>query len=195
MSAVQIPSPTRRSSSTKSRRGLGRWMVTFLGFPLGGVVPWLVLGPVDSLVPALVGGLVTGAILGAIQAWGLGRTGSFLAQWTTATAVGLMVGLGAGAMAVDYKTDLTALVIQGALSGLGVGVAQSLVLLSRVGNRALAWPLFLAASWAAGWAITTSAGIGVDEQFTVFGASGAIVVALLTIVLPVVLRRSEANAS
>jgi hypothetical protein len=53
---------------------------------------------------------------------------------------------------------------------------------------ALVWPGYLAAAWAAGWTVTTAAGIGVEEQFTVFGASGALVVALLTSILPLVLR-------
>jgi hypothetical protein len=43
--------------------------------------------------------------------------------------------------------------------------------------------------WAAGWAVTTTAGIGVDDQFTVFGSSGALIVTALTLVLPFALNR------
>lgn len=191
MPAVQTTSaPTARHSLP---RDLIRWLVTFLGYPLGGFVAWLVLGPVDSLAPALLGGLVTGAILGAVQAWGLARDGRFFAQWSAATSVGLMAGLGLGATTVDYDTTLSALVIQGAICGFFVGAAQAVVLRPTRGLPVLAWPFFLAVVWAAGWTVTTSAGIGVDEQFTVFGASGALVVALLTLVLPFVLRRSDAR--
>ena len=42
----------------------------------------------------------------------------------------------------------------------------------------------LAAIWAAGWAVTTAVGVEVDQQFTVFGSSGALVVTALTAVLP-----------
>ena len=54
-------------------RTAGRWMLTFVGFPIGGLTASFVAGPVDSAGAALLGGAVTGAILGAVQAWGLGR--------------------------------------------------------------------------------------------------------------------------
>jgi hypothetical protein len=193
MPSVQTASPQPRTRSSV-RRDLIRWMVTFLGFPLGGVLPWLAVGPVDGLGPALFGGLVTGAVLGAVQSWGLGRAGTFVAKWTAATGLGLLAGLAVGASAVGYETTLTALVIQGAISGIAVGAAQGWVLRSELGQLALAWPLFLAVVWAAGWAVTTSAGIGVDEQFTVFGSSGALVVTFLTAVLPLTLTRLSPSA-
>jgi hypothetical protein len=48
----------------------------------------------------------------------------------------------------------------------------------------------LAAIWALGWVVTTAIGVQVDERFTVFGSSGAIVVTVLTIALPLVLNRA-----
>jgi hypothetical protein len=36
-----------------------------------------------------------------------------------------------------------------------------------------AWAAALPALWALAWTVTTLAGIAVDEQFTIFGASGA----------------------
>lgn len=184
-----------RGRRTSTARALGRWMLTFLGFPLGGVGPWLLIGPVDGPSPALLGGLVTGAVIGAVQAWGLGRTGPFLLRWSAATAAGLMVGLGIGAAIADYDTTMGALVVQGACSGLAVGAAQSVLLRAQLGRLALAWPPFLGAVWAVGWAVTTSAGVGVDEQFTVFGSTGALVVTLLTAALPLAVRRREQVAS
>ena len=171
------------------RRTVGRWMVTFLGFPAGGLAAELLVGPVDSLAPALLGGAVTGAVLGTVQAWGLGRQRPVPELWVVATSVGLMVGLGAGASAVDFRTTLGALTVQGAICGLAVGLAQSLVLRPRLGRRALAWPPALAAIWAAGWAVTTAIGVQVDEQFTVFGSSGAVTVTALTVGLPLALDR------
>ncbi len=68
-----------------------------------------------------------------------------------------------------------------------VGIAQACVLLPRLGALAFAWPLFLSGAFAIGWAVTTAAGIDVDQQFTIFGSSGALVATLLTAVLPLVL--------
>jgi hypothetical protein len=49
--------------------------------------------------------------------------------------------------------------------------------------------------WALGWLVTTSIGVAVDQQFIVFGSSGALVVTALTAVLPLVLTRKAARAS
>ena len=96
---------------------------------------------------------------------------------------------------VDYQSDIGSLVIQGLVSGALVGAAQAAVLLPRLGSIALVWPVALAGIWAVGWAVTTSAGIQVDEQFTVFGSSGALVVTLLTACLPVILNHTEKSSS
>jgi len=190
MPDVQIFSPTHTDRAL-SPRAAGRWMVTFAGFPIGGYLSYLVTGRVDSLLPALLGGLVTGAVLGAVQAWGLGRNRPPVVSWIVATALGLMVGLGLGSALVDHDTSLSALVTQGAVTGLVVGLAQGIVLLPRLGRLAIAWPAFLAVAWAAGWAVTTSIGIDVDQQFTVFGSGGALTVAALTLVLPYALNRTK----
>ena len=106
------------------------------------------------------------------------------AQWILATALGLAVGLAVGAAAVDYRTSLSALALQGAVCGATVGIGQALILRARLGRVALAWPPVLGLIWALGWAITTAVGVEVDEQFTVFGSSGAVVVTALTVILP-----------
>ena len=125
-------------------RSTARWMVTFLGFPAGGLAAMLIVGPVDSTAAALAGGLVTGAIIGVAQAWGLrlgvGRGRGPAVAWVAATAIGFMVGLGIAATAVDFGTSLTALVTQGAICGLIVGAAQAFALRGRVGRLALLWP-------------------------------------------------------
>jgi len=180
------PTPTTHPLST--RRVILRWMLSFLGFPLGGLAAWLLVGPVVDTTSAVTGGLLTGAILGAAQAWALRTDRRQLVTWTLATAVGMAVGLAVGAFAAGYATSLGDLVLQGVLTGAAVGVAQAAAMWRRTGPLALAWPGYLAAAWAAGWTVTTLAGIGVEEQFTVFGASGALVVVLLTSVLPLVLR-------
>ena len=109
--------------------------------------------------------------------------------WVSATAVGLATGLGIGSSLVDYGTTLADLVVQGAVTGVLVGVAQAAVLLPRLGLLTLAWPVAVSGAWAVGWAVTTAAGIQVDEQFTVFGSAGALVATALTVALPLTLDR------
>ncbi|MDQ1717898.1 MAG: hypothetical protein QOE89_1851 [Pseudonocardiales bacterium] len=194
MYALEI-TPSSTITPTSRRRSAARWMATFAGFPVGGYTAYLLSGPVNTLTAALVGGLITGLVLGAAQSWGIGRNGPPALQWIAATAIGLMLGLGIGAVSVGYDTTITALVIQGAICGFAVGTAQALVLRPQLGRLALAWPPALAAIWALGWAVTTSAGIQVDEQFTVFGSSGALVVTALTAVLPVVINSRRSSRS
>ena len=174
-----------------TRRVVGRWMLSFAGYPLGGYAAFLLTGRVDSAGPALAGGLLTGAVLGAFQVWAIGQPLPRPVAWILATAVGLMAGVAAGAALVDYQTTLGSLVIQGVVTGAVVGTAQSVVLVPRLGTLALVWPFFLAATFAVGWAVTTAAGIDVDLQFTVFGSSGALTATLLTAVLPVLLNRAD----
>jgi hypothetical protein len=170
--------------------------VSFAGYPLGGYAAFLTTGRVDDPVSALAGGLLTGAILGAVQAWAMGARAPRRLTWILASALGMMAGVAAGAALVDYHTDLGSLVVQGAVSGALVGAAQAVVLAPRLGALAWVWPLFLSGTFAVGWAVTTSAGIDVDQQFTIFGSSGALVGTLLTAVLPLVLNsRSTERAS
>lgn len=187
---------TRRTQRphTWKRSGL-RWLVTFVGFPLGGLLAELVIGPVDSLGSAVAGGVLTGLVLGSVQAWALGPERVAPAAWVGATAAGFAVGLGVGAAAVDYGTSAADLALQGAVCGLVVGAAQAAVLRDRVGPRALVWAPALAVIWALGWTITTAIGVDVESQYTVFGSSGAIVVTLLTAALPITLAARDRSVS
>lgn len=180
------------STLRPSRAGAAaRWMLSFVGFPLGGLTAMVLSGPVDTTLAAITGGLLTGTILGAAQALAM-RFDRFdlltwVLTWVLATAAGLAAGLAIGASVVDFRTGLGDLVLQGAISGLAVGAAQSLVLVRRTGPLAFLWPAYLAAAWSIGWAVTTAIGVQVEEQFTVFGAAGAVTVTMLTAVLPALL--------
>jgi hypothetical protein len=193
MSELSTPAPGAVAAGPL--RTAARWMVTFVGFPLGGFTTDLLLGPVDSPVSALLGGLVTGGILGAVQAWGFGRNRPSPARWIAATAVGLMIGLVTATWMVDFRTSLADLAVQGAVCGAAVGTLQAVVLRPLLGRRALAWPVALSAIWAAGWTITAAAGVQVDQQFAVFGSSGAIVATALTAVLPILINRGKGASS
>jgi len=43
------------------------WMLAFLGFPLGGELALLVVGPVEGAVSGALGGALAGAVIGAAQ--------------------------------------------------------------------------------------------------------------------------------
>ena len=104
----------------------------------------------------------------------------------------MSLGLALGATVVEFDTSLGALARQGAINGAVIGIAQAVVLARRTAltpRMAAAWAPFLALCWALGWTITSSAGVDVERQYTVFGATGAIVVTALTAVLPLSLRR------
>jgi len=178
-----ITSPTAPTTA----RSVGRWMVSFLGFPLGGFAALALTDPVDSVGNAVIGGLITGAVLGAVQAWALRSDRRQLVAWTLATGLGLAVGLALGSSLVDYGTSIGDLALQGAVTGASVGLTQAVALRRRAPALATVWPLYLAGAYALGWVVTTAGGIAVDEQFTTFGAYGALTVAALTAVLPLVL--------
>ena len=100
-------------------------------------------------------------------------------RWIPATAAGMGVGLLAGAVAVDFGTSLGDLAAMGAVTGLFLGAAQAVAIPSAARRRWL-WAAAMPALWALGWTVTTLAGIDVEAQYTVFGATGAITVSALS---------------
>ena len=171
------------SSATSHRRRFPgwSWVAVALAFPVAGYMGWLVGGRVDAVDAALVGGALTGAGLSAVQWWAAkGALGRPVA-WIGSSAVGYAAGLAAGAALVGYDTDLGALALMGLVSGAALGVAQGLVL-ARHGRRAVAlpWAAAMPLLFALGWSVASVTGIGVDDQFTIFGAGGALLFTLLS---------------
>ena len=172
-------------TSTSTARVIGRWMTSFAGFPLGGLAAKVIAGPIDATTAALVGGAISGAVLGAAQSVGHGPRRTRHPH------------LGRGHRArvharSDHRRDRRRLrhrrhVTRGAGRHLRACRRRRPGAGARTAGRTAGDPLAaaLAAIWALGWAVTTAVGIQVDEQFTVFGSSGAIVVTALTAVLPV----------
>jgi hypothetical protein len=158
-----------------------RWVAVGVAFPIVGLIAWTVGGRVDAVDAALVGGALTGAGLGAVQWWAADGALGRPTAWIAASAVGYAVGLAAGAALVGYDTDLGSLALMGLVSGAALGAAQGLVL-ARHGRRALAlpWALAMPVLFALGWSVASVTGIGVDDQFTVFGAGGAVLFMLLS---------------
>jgi hypothetical protein len=158
------------------------WTAGFLAFPLAGVAGTVVAGRVDSPISALIGGAVTGLVIGAAQAL-LSRRRLGLRRWIPATALGMGIGLLLGAAAVGYRTSLAALLVMGAVTGLVLGVAQAAALPAAVERRRWIWGAAIPILWALGWTATTLGGIDVAQQFTVFGAYGALTFSALSGVL------------
>jgi hypothetical protein len=103
----------------------------------------------------------------------------------------MALGLAAGAALVDYGTDRGDVVLIGAATGVGVGVAQALVLARHRVPGAFWWAVANPPAWALGWLVTSYViTTNVEEQFTNFGASGVLVYGLLTWLLLAVLFRS-----
>jgi hypothetical protein len=158
-----------------------RWAALALAIPIAGLIGWVVSGPVDAPVAALIGGAITGAGLGAAQ-WFLAKDAFGDARaWITTSAISYGAGLAVAAAVVGYNTDLGSLMAMGAISGLFLGVGQGLALAQQGRTRmAFAWTTAMPFLLALGWAASSGIGVDVAEQFTVFGAAGAIVFTLLS---------------
>jgi hypothetical protein len=155
------------------------WTSGFLALPVGGYAGTIVSGRIDDRLSAVIGGAIAGLIIGAGQA----LTSSHRVRpaiWVPATVLGMSAGLALGAAAVGYRTGLPDLALMGALNGLVLGVAQALALPQQLGRRRWIWAAAMPALWSLGWTVTTLAKIAVDQQFIIFGASGAVLVTAAT---------------
>jgi hypothetical protein len=158
-----------------------RWVAVGFAFPVAGLIGWKIGGRVDAVGAALVGGALTGAGLGAVEWWAAKGALGRAAAWIGASAVGYAVGLAAGAALVGYDTDLGSLALMGLVSGAVLGAAQGLALARQGDTRlAAAWAVAMPVLFALGWSVASATGIGVDDQFTVFGAGGALLFTLLS---------------
>jgi hypothetical protein len=163
-----------------TRRGFWlRWLPTFIGFIAGGALATAVAGRLDSVTAAVIGGALAGAVIGGGQWLVLRRVLPGAAWWIAATAVGQAVGLAVGAPLVGYGTEPRDLAVQGAVTGLAIGVLQSLVLRRGAANG-LWWALAMPPLWTLGWLVTWAGRIDVDQQFFNFGAYGAIAFTVLS---------------
>jgi hypothetical protein len=160
------------------------WVAVALAFPIAGYIGWKISGPVDTVQAALIGGALTAAGLSAVQWWAANGALGDPAAWISSSTAGYAAGLAAGAALVGYHTDLGSLALMGLVSGASLGAAQGLVL-ARQGKRRLgaAWGAAMPALFALAWVPTTVIGVSVENQFTVFGAAGAILFMALSGVL------------
>jgi hypothetical protein len=170
----------------RSMTGIDRlaWVATLLAFPIAGLAARAVAGPVDEVWTATLAGAVSGAVIGAAQWLALRRIGAD-ARWIVATAVGLAVGLGLAFAIFEYGDTVGDLAVVGAVSGLGIGIAQWWLLRDLVeGGLAWVWVPATAAAWTLGWTVTTAIGVDPDDRWANPGLSGA---ATITVLLGAVL--------
>jgi hypothetical protein len=182
------------ASSTHPHTRMWTWpLAALIGFPTGGEVAHVVVGPVDSVGAALAGGLIAGAVIGAAQWLAVRRL--VPAPWIAATSVGMAAGLAAGAALVDYGTGRGDLVVMGAATGALVGGLQALVLLRQRIPGAVWWAVANPPVWALAWVVTSYViRKNVEEQFTNFGASGTLLFALVTgLLLAALFRRGDST--
>jgi hypothetical protein len=188
-------SHTNSPSDTLRRPRIWAWpLAALVGFPIGGEIANVVVGPVDSVGAALAGGLIAGAVIGGAQWLSLRRLVPLI--WIAATSIGMSAGLGAGAALVDYGISRGNLVVMGAVTGVIVGGLQALVLARQHISGASWWAVANPPAWALGWLVTSYVITkNVEEQFTNFGASGTLLFALLTgLLLLLLFRRTEPGA-
>ncbi|MEU4605405.1 hypothetical protein AB0F43_20675 [Kribbella sp. NPDC023972] len=155
------------------------WTAGFLAFPIAGLAGTAVAGRVNDALAALLGGAVAGLVLGAAQTL-VSRKRLDPRRWIPATALGMGGGLLLGAVTVDYGTSLGDLALMGALTGVVLGLAQALALPRQTTHLRWAWAAAMPALWALGWTVTTLGGISVDNQFTIYGAYGAVTFSALS---------------
>jgi hypothetical protein len=156
-----------------------RWLPTFLAFPLGGLLAIETIGSLDDPLSAAAGGLLAGTVIGAGQ-WLALRSRGIGPAWVTRTGLAMAAGTALAAAVTGAGTALADLMLTGLIAGAAVGAAQS-TLLARGRLAAAAWTAVTAASWPLGWLATWAVvGLDADRGFYVFGASGALLVTVLT---------------
>jgi hypothetical protein len=188
-------SPATGAAASISRPRVWAWpLAVLLGFPIGGGIASLIVGPVDSVVAALIGGLIAGAVVGTAQWLAIRRVVSW--AWIAATSLGMALGLPIGAALVDYGIGRVDLMVMGAVTGAAVGGLQAAVLARHHVSGAAWWAVVNPPTWALAWLVSSYViSANIDDRFTNFGASGCLLFALITgALLEVLLRRTKPPA-
>jgi hypothetical protein len=168
-------------------------MLAFLGFPIGGLLAIMLVGPVDGAVSGALGGAIAGAVIGAAQWLALRGHLRVGPEWILATALGVAIGDALGALLTGAGTGIGALVVTGLATGVAVGLLQwGLILRGRLPLASL-WAPVVAVAWPVGWTVTWAFGIDVERGYYVFGSTGALVFAALTGLAMLLMLRGRAR--
>lgn len=154
-----------------------RWAPTVLGFPIGGWIAILLVGPVHDPLSGALAGAVAGGVIGGAQWLALGRRANW--RWMAGTTLGMSIGIALAATLTNASTAVAVLALTGLLTGALVGAAQALS--QRWTARAIAvWTTVVSLSWAAGWTVSANVITDIDRGYVTFGLSGSAVVTLAT---------------
>ncbi|MBA3872288.1 MAG: hypothetical protein H0X30_24360 [Anaerolineae bacterium] len=181
-------------SSTTTKWGLiGRWVLAFLGFPIGGGLTYLIIGGVDDPLKGVLGGAVAGACIGGAQWLALRHSKTIDARWIAVTSAGLAAGVGLSTALFSTATDTASIVNRAAVTGIILGVVQA-YMLQRKGGASIMWAITVALAYTIAWPVTRLViKDNVQMDFVVFGSSGAILFQLITLIA--VLRQPSINSS
>jgi hypothetical protein len=159
----------------------GLWLLIFLGMPIGGGLARLIVGPADSPLSALLAGLIAGAVIGLAQWLMLRQVRPIGPVWIAATAAGLGLGVALVQALVGNGMGAAEVALRGLICGIVIATLQWLVLREAF-SIAWVWAVVVAISWPLAWTITLAVGVDMSQGWVVFGASGAIVFAIITAV-------------
>ncbi len=170
-------------STSNTRWGLiGRWLLAFLGFPIGGSITYLVIGAVDDPLKGLAGGAVAGVFLGGAQWLALRKSHPVDTRWIAVTSAGLAAGVGLSTALFGTAADSATIINRAAVTGVILGVAQA-YMLHRKGGASMIWAVAVALAYTVAWPVT---GLVIKDNvqmgWVVFGSSGAILFQLITLI-------------
>jgi len=100
------------------------WMLTFQGFPIGGLLALVLVGSVNGVASGALAGALAGAVIGVAQWLVLRRYLRVGPGWVLATALGVAIGDAVGALLIGAGTRIADLLITGLATGVAVGLLQ-----------------------------------------------------------------------
>ncbi len=103
-----------------------KWMVTFLGFPIGGGVAYLLVRSMEGIAKPTIGGLVTGLVLGVAQWIVLRQVMALSGWWIVATGIGLAAGLALSVALSGTSIELRPLIVRAVLTGCLLGIVADI---------------------------------------------------------------------
>lgn len=158
----------------------GRWLLAFLGFPIGGGITYLVIGAIDSPLKGLAGGAIAGACIGGAQWLALRSQRDIDGKWIVISSAGLAAGVALSTALLGTDNDVNSVIGRAALTGISLGTAQAYSLQHSRG-AALLWALAAAAGYTIAWPVTRLViRDNIQMGYVVFGSSGAILFQIIT---------------